>query len=100
MKAGDVTAGLNILGAVREVDALHRLVDVEFSGLAVFQAVEVVNAKGGVAGGLDLGGEDAGAQGVDGAAGEEEALAVFDGDGFEVLLAGAFFDGALKGLAG
>ena len=52
----------------------------QLARLAVLQAVEIEDAKGRVAGRLHLGDEDAGAERVDRAAGQEVAVAVLHGD--------------------
>jgi len=74
-EAGGAAAGeLGVLLSGRgvgdgEVDTAHGLFDVEGAGLAVgAEAVPVEDAEGGVAGGLDFSGEDASAEGVNGAA--------------------------------
>ena len=67
-----------------KVDAFKGLVNVECARFAIVaEAVPVEDAEGGVGGGLDLGGDDSLAQGVDGAAGEVMTVALADADGIE-----------------
>ncbi len=84
-----------LLGLVlfAEIDALQCLFGVHFARLAIFQAVEVEDAEGCVAGGLHLRDQDALAQRMDGAAGEEKALAGFDRHRVDRFEDGAAGDG-------
>ena len=79
------------------MDGGYAFLDVQLPWLSLgVLAVPVEEAEGGVAGLLDFGQEDAAADGVDGAGGEEQAVAGARGKGGQAFGHGSFFEGGAK----
>ena len=83
------------VGSGAEVSDGEGLFEVEFAGAAV-----VVEAVGGIGKLLDLAKDDPGAEGVDGAGGDEDGVAGLDGDPVEEVFNGAREGGGTDEVAG
>ena len=89
------------VGRPVKVDALQRRFDVEFPAFALgVHAVPIEDPIGGVGGLLDLGDQQAGADGVEGSGGQEIALSGFDADIDEQIRHGSLREGGFQVFAG